>query len=271
MAYSYKGSISFGLVYIPITLHAAIMDNSISFKLLEKKTKSRVKYKKTCVDCAEKEIRNEDIIKGFEYEEGKFVLFDEEDFEKIKTPKDKSITIEQFVYLNEIDPIYYDKAYYVVPTGGEKAFQLLLEAMAEEQKAGIAKTILGNKETLILLRSKDGQMLLNTLFFSSQIKKNPCKDIQEEVKASELKLAKSLISQMSAPLEIESYQDEYKKRLEHAIQEKIQGKEIISASHEAEPKITDLMDALKASLDEYSAPKKRIVPPKKKERPRANA
>ena len=97
MAYSYKGSISFGFVYIPITLHASVQEHNVSFHLLDKKTKSRVKYKKTCVDCKDKEVKNEDIIKGYEYEKGKYVLFEEEDFEKIKTIKEKSIVIEQFV------------------------------------------------------------------------------------------------------------------------------------------------------------------------------
>ena len=170
LAYSYKGSISFGFVYIPITLHASTQEHGISFHLLDKKTKSRVKYKKTCVDCKDKEIKNEDIIKGYEYEKGKYVLFDDDDFEKIKSIKEKSIVIEQFVNLDEIDPIYYQKAYYVVPTGAEKAYYLLLQAMEQENKAGLAKSIIGTKENLIIIRAKNHQMILNTLFFEDEIK-----------------------------------------------------------------------------------------------------
>lgn len=103
MAYSYKGSISFGLVYIPVTLHSTIKNNDIGFNMIDKKTMSRVKYKKTCADCDGREVRQEDIVKGYEYEEGKYVLFDEKDFEKLKSKKDKNITIEQFVNLAEID------------------------------------------------------------------------------------------------------------------------------------------------------------------------
>lgn len=175
MAYSYKGSISFGLVYIPVTLHSAIKHTDVGFNLIDKKTMSRVRYKKTCEACGDREVKQEDIVKGYEYEKGKYVIFDEKDLEKIKTEKDKNITIEKFVSLSEIDPVYYDKPYYVVPTGAEKAFAVLVAAMEEENKAAIAKTVLGTKETVIMIRSKDGQMVLNTLFFDEEITKNPAK------------------------------------------------------------------------------------------------
>ena len=126
MAYSFKGSLNFGFVYIPITLYSSIKDNDIGFNMIDKKTMSRVKYKKTCVDCGEREVSKDDIVKGFEYEEGKYVIFDDDDFEKIKSKKDKNITIEQFVNLDEVDPLYFDRPYYVVPTGAEKAFSVLL-------------------------------------------------------------------------------------------------------------------------------------------------
>ena len=159
MAYSYKGSISFGLVYIPVTLHNSIRQNDIGFNMIDKKTMSRVRYKKTCEDNENREVKQEDIVKGFEYEDGKYVIFEEKDFEKIKTKKDKNITIEQFVDIADIDPIYYDKSDYVVPTGAEKAYAVLLTAMEQSGKAAIAKTVLGIKETLVMIRAKDGQML----------------------------------------------------------------------------------------------------------------
>ena len=163
MAYSYKTSLNFGLVYIPVTLHSAVKENDVGFRMIDKKTMSRVRYVKTCEDCGGKPVRQEDIVKGFEYEEGKYVIFEESDFEKLKTKKDKNITIEKFVDVAEVDPLYFDKPYYVVPTGAEKAFAVLLSAMQEERKAAIAKIVLGTKETLIMIRAKDGQMLLNTL------------------------------------------------------------------------------------------------------------
>jgi len=248
MAYSYKGSISFGFVYIPITLFNSVKSNDISFNLLDKKTMSRVKYKKTCADCDGREIKQEDIVKGYEYEEDKYVVFSDEDFEKLKSKKDKNITIERFVNLSDIDPIYFDKPYYVVPTGAEKAYSVLVAAMEQEKKAAIAKTVLGTKETLIMLRVKDGQLLLNTLFFHEEIVKNPAKDAEEKINTQELKLAKSIIEGMSGEFKPEEYKDEYRVKIEKAIVDKIAGKQIKSSKEKSESKISDLMDALKKSL-----------------------
>lgn len=249
MAYSYKGSLSFGLVYIPINLHNSIKENDIDFNMIDKKTMSRVKYKKTCADCEGREVKQEDIVKGFEYEEGKYVIFEESDFEKIKSKKDKNITIEKFVDLSQVDPLYFDKPYYVVPTGAEKAFTVLLKAMEEENKAAVAKTVLGTKETLILIRAKDGQMLLNTLFFEEEVTKNPAKEIKEEGSEQELKMAKALIEGMSGDFNPEEYKDEYRAKIQEAIEQKIAGKEIIAPKEKEEGTVANLMDALKKSLE----------------------
>ncbi len=249
MAYSYKGSISFGLVYIPVTLHNSIKENDIGFNLIDKKTMSRVKYKKTCADCEGREVKQEDIVKGYEYEEGKYVIFEEKDFEKIKTKKDKNITIERFVKLDEVDPLYFDRPYYVNPTGAEKAFAVLLTAMEQEGKAAIAKTVLGTKETLILIRSKDGQMLLNTLFFEDEVTKNPVKDIKEKGSAAELKMAKAIIDGMTGEFNPEEYKDEYREKVQQAIEQKIAGKEIISPKEKNVTTVANLMDALTKSLE----------------------
>lgn len=247
MAY-YKGAITFGLVYIPITLSASIKENDIGFNMIEKNTMSRVKYKKTCVDCDDKEVKNEDIVKGYQYEKGKYVIFSDKDFEKIKTPKDKNITIEQFVNLDEVDPIYFDKAYYVTPTGGEKAYGVLLEAMQAKKKAGLAKTVLGTKETLLLIRARDGRMLVNSLYFFDEVQRNP--EIKlPKIEKKELDLAVSLIDQMSEPFKPEKYKDEYNEKLKKAIKRKIAGHDIVEQKEKAEPtKIINLMDALQKSL-----------------------
>ena len=248
MAYSYKGALTFGLVYIPITLSLSIKENDIGFNMLEKKTKSRVKYKKTCVDCNDKIVKNEDIVKGYQYEKDKYVIFTDEDFEKIKSFKDKNITIEQFVDIADVDPIYFDKAYYVKPTGADKAYHVLLKAMESEKKAGIAKTVLGTKETLVLLRVRNGKMLVNTLYFQSEVQKSP--EIKtQKVSKQELDLAKNLISQMSGKFEPEKYKDEYHIKLQKAIKRKIAGNEIVESKDKKEPvKIINLMEALQKSL-----------------------
>lgn len=248
MAYSYKGSISFGLVYIPVTLHIAVKNNDIGFNMIDKKTMSRVRYKKTCEECGGREVKQEDIVKGYEYEDGKYVVFDDSDFEKLKTKKDKNITIDKFVPLDEVDPIYFDRPYYVAPTGAEKAFAVLLTAMEQENKAAVAKTVLGTKETLILIRAKNGQMLLNTLFFEEEITKNPTKEITEKGSDGELKMAKAIIESMSGNFEPEQYKDEYREKVQQAIEQKIAGKEIVKPKEKSTTTATSLMDALQQSL-----------------------
>ena len=254
MAYSYKGAITFGLVYIPITLNLSIKENEIGFNMLEKKTKSRVKYKKTCVDCNDKVVKNEDIVKGYQYKKGKYVIFTPDDFEKIKSSKDKNITIEQFVNLTEVDPIYYDKAYYVKPSGADKAYHVLLKAMEIEKKAGIAKTVLGTKETLILLRANNGHMIVNTLYFHDEVQNAPV-IAKQKISKQELDLAKNLINQMSGKFEPNKYKDEYQIKLQKAIKRKIAGNEIVESEEKEKPvRIINLMEALKKSL---VSPKKR--------------
>lgn len=248
MAYSYKGAITFGLVYIPITLSTSVKENDIGFNLIDKKTMSRVKYKKTCVDCENKEVKNENIVKGYQYEKDKYVIFTDEDFEKLKSPKDKNITIEQFVNLDEVDPIYFDKSYYVSPQGSDRAFLVLLEAMEKENKAAISKTVLGSKENLLLIRAKNGNMLVNTLFFEEEIQSSP--EIKsQKIKREELNLAKTLINQMTKPFKPEKYKDEYNKKVQNAIKKKIAGKKIVSAKNQKEPtKVINLMEALQKSV-----------------------
>jgi len=249
MAYTYKGAITFGLVYIPISLTNCIKVNDIGFNMIERKTKSRVKYKKTCIDCNDKEVKNEDVVKGYQYEKDKYVIFTDEDFEKIKTPKDKNITIERFIDMEEIDPIYYDKSYFVKPSGANKAFSVLLKAMESEKKAALAKTVLGTKETLILLRTRNGIMLANTLYFYDEVQNAPELEKQKPSK-QEIDLAKTLINQMTAPFEPEKYKDEYNIKLKKAIKRKISGNEIVEAKEKNEPvKIINLMEALQKSLE----------------------
>lgn len=249
MAFSYKVSISFGLVYIPVKLHVAVKPNEIGFNMLDKQTKSRIKYKKTCVDCDGREVKQEDIIKGYQYEDDKYVIFTDEDFEKIKSEKDKNITIQQFVELSEIDPIYYDKAYYVEPTGGEKAFSLLLQAMEEGGKAGIAKCVLGTKETLIVLRAREGKLIINTLFFYDEVTKPSFNIPKIEQNSQELTLAKSLIDGMSGEFKAADFKDEYSEKLKAAIDAKIAGREIESPTEKTAHNIQDLMDALRQSVN----------------------
>lgn len=247
MAYSWKGAISFGLIYIPISLQVATSKDQISFNQLHKDFKKRIKYKKTCEGC-EDSVTPDKIVKGYEYEKDKYVIFTNEDLEKIKTKKDKSIVIEQFVKLSEIDPIYYDKAYYVIPNGAEQAFSLLYHAMKAEKKVGIAKVVLGQRENLVALRINGNKMMLSTLFFYDDIKKSDAKAVSKKVDEKELKIAKSIINTMTEPFDIKKYKDEYKAKLLKAIESKINGKEIVTEDISTENDAVGLMEALQASL-----------------------
>lgn len=255
MAYSFKGNLSFGFVYIPVTLHLAIQDSGIPFRLFDRKTKSKIQYKKTCLDCDGREVKNEDLIRGYEYEEGKFVMFSDEDFEKIKTKKDKNITIEQFVSLEELDPLYFEKSYYMVPTGAEKAYCLLMKAMEEEKKAGLGKTVLGTKESLVLIRAVNGYLLLSTLHFQEEIRKYPAAKEKAQISSSELRLAKLLIREMTSPFDPSVYEDEYAKKVRKAIEAKVKGNKIVAPKEKRQTRIPDLMEALRTSLDQFDPPK----------------
>lgn len=251
MAYSYKCNLSFGFVFIPVTLHVTVKENRFSFRLFDKKTKSKIQYKKTCENCNGREVKQEELVKGYEYDDGKYVLIQEEDLEKIKTPKDKTITIDQFVDLSEIDPLYFIKSYYIIPSGAEKAYCLLLKAMKATKKVGIGTTVLGNHETIILLYPQENHLILSTLYFQEEVKACPSFQKETSFTPNEMKLAKMLIEEMTSPLHLEQYHDNYAKRIQKMISDKIKGKAIVTPKAEKVQKVDDLMEALQTSLAQY--------------------
>lgn len=247
MAARTKTAISFGLVHIPISLHTATVDNDIHFNQLCKDN-SRVRYKKVCASCG-KEVKEEDIIKGYEYDTDKYVIINEDDFEKIKTEKDKTIKIIHFTNLNEISPIYYEKTYHAVPElNGDKAFELLRKAMIDEQKIAICQTVLGTKETLLALIPREDGMLFQTMFYKDEIKDIPKSYTKQEISDAEMKMAKTLIESMVQPFEPEKYHDKYQEKLKEMIAQKISGEEIV-VEKESLGNVVDLMEALKLSVE----------------------
>jgi DNA end-binding protein Ku len=246
---SLKTSITFGMIYVPVKLHASIKENDLGFNMLEKNTMSRVKYQKTCVDCDGKLVEQNDLVRAYQYEKGKYVTFEDSDFEKLKQEKDKNITILQFVDLLDVDPIYFNRAYYVEPLGGERAYNLLLRAMHEENKAGIAKTVLGTKETLAVLRVQNGEMLVNTLYFYEELRKPSFNLPKVETDEKELSLAKMIIANLEGKFEPQDYKDEYTARLQQAIEAKINGQEIAVPKAKMSAGAKSLMEALQATLN----------------------
>ena len=273
MAATHKGAISFGLVHIPVALHTATQDNDIHFNQLCREDNSRVRYKKICASCG-KEVGSNDIIRGFEYDKDKYVIVTDDDLEKIKTEKDKTIQILHFTDLSGIQPVYYDKTYHAVPeAGGEKAFELLRRAMAEENKAAIAKTVMGNGETLLCIIPGEEGILIEKMFFEDEIKEIPKSYAKPELSGRELSMAKTLVGSMVKPFEPALYHDEYQSRLKALLQDKINGREIVAAKPEAAGNVIDLMEALQRSLEAggAEAPSKESSKeqvPKKKRTPR---
>lgn len=250
MAVAHKGAISFGLVYIPISLYTATQEAGIKFNQLHKESGQRVRYKKV-VPGVDEDVAPGEIIKGYEFAKDKYVTVSEEDFEKIKTAKDKAIHIISFTDKALVDPIYFDKSYYAVPdSGGEKAFELLRVAMLKENKVGVAKTVLGTKETLMMLIPNDDGIVTETLFYQSEIKAIPKAYTKTEVTQEELNMAKMLIDSMAKRFDPTEYKDEYQQKLQAMLEQKINGQEITTVTEKAPSNVINLMDALKASIEQ---------------------
>jgi len=249
MAVAHKGSISMGMVLIPIGLYKTTVDNDIHFNQLEKESKARIKYKKYCSHCG-KEVKQEDIVKGYEFSKDQYVVMTDDELERIKTKKDKTIHILQFAKMSEVDMIYYEKDYYAIPdTGAEKAYELLRQAMLAEKKVAIAKTVMGTNEKLLVLYSMKEGMIVKTLFYEDEIAAVPKQVPKMKLDEKELSMAKLLIENMTKPFEAAAFRDEYQARLREAIMKKIQGQEIVTADTGTPDNIIDLMEALQRSLE----------------------
>lgn len=249
MAVAHKGSISMGLVLIPIGMYKATVDNDIHFNQLDKDSKARIRYKKYCSHCG-KEVGSKDIVKGYEYEKDRYVVMTDEELEKIKTKKDKTIHIIQFAKMSEVNMIYYEKDYYAVPdAGAEKAFELLRQSMLSLKKVAVAKTVMGTNEKLLVLYPTKEGIIVKTLFFHDEIAAVPKPVRKMKLDENELSMAKMLIENMTKPFVAEDYHDEYQERLREAIMKKIEGQEIVSVDTGSTANVIDLMDALQKSLE----------------------
>lgn len=249
MAVAHRGSISMGLVLIPVGLYKTTVDNDIHFNQLCRESKQRIQYKKYCRHC-DKEVTSDDIIKGYEYEKGKYVVMTNEELEKIKTKKDKTIHILQFAKMSEVNMIYYEKDYYAVAeAGAEKAYELLRQSLLSQKKVAIAKTVMGtNEKLLVLYPTKDG-IIVKTLFYQDEIMEMPKAVPKMKLDENELKMAKLLIENMTKPFDAAAFHDEYQERLRAAITKKIQGQEIVAVDSGEPSNVIDLMEALQKSLE----------------------
>jgi DNA end-binding protein Ku len=263
----WKGSISFGLVNIPIKLHAATEDKDVKLRTLHKKCHSPIKYEKVCPVC-EEEVKNDDIVKAYEYTKGKFVVLDQEDLEKLRNEnEDKAVEIIDFVKMEQIDPIYYDRSYYMSPgDNGGKAYALLRKALEESKKVGLAKIIIRSKEQMAVLRVFENTLVMETIHYPDEVRgvlDVPNVPSDEKVTKKELDTAILLIDQLTTDFEPEKYTDEYRTALLELIESKRTGKETVTqATKDLGTNVTDLMAALQASIDR-TKPKKPAATRKK--------
>lgn len=252
----FKGAISFGLVNIPIKMFTATEEKDVRFRTLHKKCHTPIKYKKVCPLCNE-EVSPDDIVKGFEYEPGKFVIITDEDLEAAQTEvQARTIEIVDFVQLAEIDPIYFDKTYYLAPqpevTASAKAYALLRDAMDQSGRIAVAKVTIRNKQTLCVLRVYGDAVVMETIFYPDEIRpvsEVPSLPREFKVDAREMDIAKQLIDNLTAKFDASKYTDEYREALRGIIEAKIAGKEVVAQPEAPESNVIDLMEALKASIE----------------------
>ncbi|MFC4776128.1 Ku protein [Paenibacillus sp. GCM10023252] len=253
----WKGAISFGLVHVPVKMFSATEDKDISLRMIHKPCGSPIAYVRRCPNC-DIEAGWDDIVKGYEYDKGRFVIFDKDELESLAGEKSKTIQIVDFVALEEIDPIYFQKTYYLSPDqAGGNAYSLLLRAMKESGKIGVAKISIRSKSSLAAIRVVDNCLAIETIFYPDEIR--PVQQVPGlpegvSVNDKELTMAKLLIEQLSTPFEPEKYTDDYRQQMADMISSKIAGEEIRVAPQQEQTNVIDLMAALQASLDAAKLP-----------------
>lgn len=241
-----KMAISFGLVNIPVSISPVIKNNDIAFNQLHVKCLNRIKYVKYCPHC-KKDVVQSDIIRGYQYEDGRYVTLSQEEFDKLKSNDDKNIEIVGFVDLSEVDSIYFEKSYNLFTNSKSKAFSLFRDALLKTKKVALAKTVLGTKFYYVILRVSEESLIMNTLYFDEEI--NVSNIVQESsYEKKELDLAVQLIESLKTTFDPSKLKDEYQDKIKKAIDMKVKGKEIKKVRSKASNNIKDLMTALEMSL-----------------------
>jgi DNA end-binding protein Ku len=255
----WKGSISFGLVNIPIALYPATRREELRFRLLRKSDLSPVNYKRVAEKDG-KEVPWDQIVKGYEYEKGKYVVLKDEDFERVDLEATQTVDIQDFVNIDEINPMYFYKPYYLEPQkGGDKAYALLRDALKDSKKVGIAKVVIKTRQYLAGVKPEDGALVLELMHFADELADTGKLHLPKKVEVGkrEMNMAKSLIDNMSSKWDPEKYRDDYREALMEVIEEKVEagGKEIEAKPKKAPKptKVIDLVSVLQKCLKQTSA------------------
>jgi DNA end-binding protein Ku len=247
-----SGTISFGLVSIPIKMFSAASSASVSFNQIHQKCGGRIRQQLICPTCNEVVERGA-LVKGYEFAKDQYVQFTEAELKTLEDEASKMIDITEFVPLDQVDPIYFEKTYYLGPDkGGEKAYRLLTDAMEKSERVALAKFVMRGKENLVLIRAAQDGLMLHTMYFADEIKDfgEVDKGADAKVKPGELELANRLVSELSSEaFRPEQYHDEYRNRVLQVVEQKVEGKEVTTLAPQAHrAQVIDLMDALKQSL-----------------------
>jgi DNA end-binding protein Ku len=268
----WKGSISFGLVNIPIALYPATRREELKFRLLRKSDLSPANYKRVAEKDG-KEVPWNQIVKGYEYEKGKYVVLKDEDFERVDLEATQTVDIQDFVDQEEIDPIFFYKPYYLEPQkGGDKAYVLLRDALKDSGKVGIAKVVIKTREYLAGVKPEDGVLVLELMHFADELADPGRLHIPKKIEVGkrEMNMAKSLIDSMSSKWNPEKYRDDYREALMEVIEEKVEagGKEIEEKPKRAPKptKVIDLVSVLQKSLEQTGAKKKATAKSRRKQK-----
>jgi DNA end-binding protein Ku len=258
---TWKGYLKISLVNIPIKVFPATdAGATLSFNQLHGECQTRIQQKRWCPHC-EREVPNTDIVKGFEFEKGRYVVVDEEDIDNVRVQSTRVISLERFTDDAAIDPIYLERPYYLAPDGpvAKEAFAVIREGM--KGKAGIGKVALYGREYLVKVQPREQGLVMYTLRHANEIRRmdaiDELGDMPATMKADEVRLAQQVIGTFEGDVDFESYRDEYQAGLREIIDAKIEGREIVTQEEEAPPKVVNLMDALRKSLDSISASKKK--------------
>ena len=258
---TWKGYLKVSLVTIPVKVFPATESAAtLSFNQLHAECKTRIQQKRWCPQC-EREVPNTELVKGYEYEKGHYVVVTEEDIEKVRVESTRVIDLAQFTDVTDIDPIYVDRAYYLAPDGpmASESFAVMREGMAG--KAGIGKVALYGREYLVAVKPQKKGLVMYTLHHDAEIRSidqiDELGSLPAKVKPEEMKLAKQVISSFESELNLKDYKDEYKEGLRKIIEAKIAGEEVVAPEIQEPPKVVDLMEALRRSLNTVSADKKK--------------
>jgi DNA end-binding protein Ku len=259
----WSGAISFGLVSVPVRMYTATESKELRFHFLDRRDMSPIGYEKVSKESGET-VPPEEIVRGFEIEKGRYVPIEDEDLDRLDIELTHAIDICDFVDLDEIDPIYFRKAYYLLPQdGAEKPYRLLVKALEETGKVGIAKVVIRNKQHLACMRPYDGRLVLETMYYADEIRQPESVDGDTSVRKAEVEMAKALVENLSDKFDPEKYDDNYRRELLDLIRAKAKGRELPEPKEEEDGEVVDLMAALRESVEQTKKAQRKRKPARK--------